>query len=287
LFGEIKQSYMVSTWDILFTPSAVRVGLACLAFQCVWYIVLAGKVLGEGPWSKMPGFTAHQIVVVPVLLYLTFEGLREWTFFRDKSTATERILGEQHGHLCEFVIGMMLFWDIPTGLLTPSLRESAMVMHHIGMFATASIALGALSSGKPIMGYYAPFFFGLIELSSIPLILVDLFHPKHKAWFAYLTSDSAPALLIRLNEIARLVFAMCFLVMRTLYFPYVTIAGVLPDVWTVTKLPSEQRNYVPKLPLYAIAASNVLFSVLQMYWGALIVRQIFKLIFGANKEKKN
>ena len=56
-----------------FTPFAVQSGLLCLAAQCA--VVAALKYLGRnpstaGPWSRHAGFTAHQVVCVPVLAYL-------------------------------------------------------------------------------------------------------------------------------------------------------------------------------------------------------------------------
>ena len=213
------------------------------------------------------------------------EGMREWIYNEEEPTAMDRMLGPRHGHLSEFVLGMMAFWDIPTGLSVPTLCDTAMLFHHFGMFGTAALGLGILSDGRPILGYYAPFYFGLIELSSLPLIVVDLFHPRHKAWYAYLQSDEAPSLLKPLNEVARIVFAICFLGMRTFYFPYVSLLFVLPDVWTVTSLQSEEDN-IPSLALYVMAMFNILFSLLQLYWGGLVIRQVVKLLRGSPKEKK-
>lgn len=269
--------------SLLLTPFTVKVGLMFLTGQCISYVLFATNFFGywEGPWSKMPAFTAHQVIVVPVLLFLSAEGLREW-FFQEPTTAVDRLLGPRHGHLSEFVLGMMLFWDIPTGLLTPALRDLPMVFHHLGMCATAAISMGAISGPKlqPVLGYYAPFFFGLIELSSIPLIVVDLFHPKHKAWHAYLTSDTAPSWLTPTNEISRIVFAASFFVLRTIYFPYVTFTGVLPDVLEVAAMEPGERDDISLAPLYTMAAFNVLFSCLQFYWGFLLMRQVYKLLRG-------
>jgi len=222
------------------------------------------------------------VIVIPVLVMLSAEGLREWFFQEEPATAVDRLLGERHGHLSEFVLGMMLFWDIPTGLLTPALFDLAMVFHHFGMCLTAAISMGVLSGEKhqPVLGYYAPFFFGLIELSSIPLIIVDLFHPKHKAWHSYLTSGTAPKWLAPLNEVSRIVFAVSFFVMRTLWFPYVTFFGVLPDVVQVAALAPEERDDISLAPLYTLAAFNILFSCLQFYWGFLLMRQVLKLLRG-------
>jgi hypothetical protein len=247
----------------------------------------------------MPSFTAHQIVVIPVLLYLSIQGMREFPMNEmmglmfssisssssSSSTAVERVTSPMHGHFSEFVLGMMFFWDIPTGLCTPALREIPMILHHIGMFLTAAISMGLLSHGIPILGYYAPFYFGLIEISSIPLIIVDIYHPKHKAWNMYLNSQERSGWVMKLNDIARPLFALLFLLVRMIAFPYVSVMGVLRDVLYVTSLPLDQRNQVPNLPLYILAFLNVAFSCLQLYWGTLLIRQIIKLFQGPTKSK--
>ena len=50
------------------------------------------------------------------------------------------------------MLGELLFWDIPTGLLVASLREPVMVAHHIGMaFMSAAGVLGIYTYyGKPL-----------------------------------------------------------------------------------------------------------------------------------------
>jgi len=123
----------------VFTPFGVRGGLICLASQCLSYLALRyldTKPSLAGPWSRRAGFTAHQIVTLPVLSYLTYEGLYLWWF--ESSTADDlsphhRLLGdhEHSQHLTEFVAGMMFFWDIPTSFLTRELRQPAMIAHHL------------------------------------------------------------------------------------------------------------------------------------------------------------
>jgi hypothetical protein len=278
---------MVALFD-LFTPFAVQVGLSCATLQIFLYLLFKANILGCGPWAETPSFTAHQIVVLPVVLYLMIQGLREIEFGGGAAagTAVDRLTGTRHVHFSEFVFGMMFFWDIPTGLCTPVLREIPMVLHHIGMLATAAIAMGILSNGTPVLGYYAPFYFGLIEVSSLPLIVVDIFHPKHKVWNKYLTSEERPRWITKLNELARLVFAFSFFLLRTIAFPYVSVFGVLRDVIEVTSLPLDQRNNVPNLPLIIMAFLNVFFSCLQLYWGSLLVRQVVKLVRGDGDSTK-
>jgi hypothetical protein len=285
---------MIKLFD-LFTPFVVLSGICCAIAQIVFYLCFVTKFFGDGPWSIMPSFTAHQMVVIPVLIYLSIQGLDKFDFREvigvatttaTATTAVERVTSPMHGHFSEFVLGMMFFWDIPTGLCTPALREIPMILHHIGMFMTAAISMGILSNGIPIFGYYAPFYFGVIEISSLPLIIVDIYHPKHKAWHAYLTCTERSGWVMKLNDMARPLFALLFMLIRMIAFPYVSVMGVLRDVLHVTSLPLDQRNNVPNLPLYILASLNVSFSCLQLYWGTLLIRQIIKLVQGPTKTAK-
>ena len=67
----------------------------------------------------------------------------------------------------------MLLWDIPVGIMSDGMGDPIMHLHHVGFFVVATIALGVFSHGVPVGSAYAPFFFGVIELSSIPLVIVD------------------------------------------------------------------------------------------------------------------
>jgi hypothetical protein len=287
---------IMTEWFDLFTPFAVQTGICCAVVQIILYLLFVTNFFGvKGPWSIMPSFTAHQIVVIPALIYLSIQGLNEFdirdfigiaTNTATATSAVERVTSPMHGHFSEFVLGMMFFWDIPTGLCTPALRDIPMILHHVGMFMTAAISMGIMSNGTPIFGYYAPFYFGMIEISSLPLIIVDIYHPKHKAWHAYLTSSDRSGWVMKLNDMARPLFALLFMLIRMIAFPYVSVMGVLRDVLNVTSLPLDQRNHVPNLPLYIIAFLNVSFSCLQLYWGTLLIRQIIKLLQGPTKTTK-
>jgi hypothetical protein len=55
---------------------------------------------------------------------------------------------------------------------TKALYDPLVLLHHAGMLACAALSL------LPYVQYYVPFFGGAIELSSIPLVMIDVFHPK-------------------------------------------------------------------------------------------------------------
>ena len=152
------------------------------------------------------------------------------------------------------------------------------------MFLTATLALGVWSGGHALLGYYAAYYFGVIEVSSIPLIFVDLFHPKRRAWYQYL--KNAPPTLHSINEFNRVCFALLFLLVRAISFPYVSFVSVIPDIVKVAALPLEERRQVSVVPLYAMATLNLFFSCLQFYWGTLVLRQVVKALNKPSKKTK-
>jgi|TARA_B110000003_G_C16507095_1_gene479687 hypothetical protein len=119
------------------------------------------------------------------------------------------------------------------------------------------------------------FFFGFCEISSIPLAVVDFFHPKH---FEKLTKSSK--LLASINEMSRYSFAALFLMMRAIYFPYVVGFMLLPDIYNLLQ---DSRSGANEQVLYGIALSASSLTLLQLYWATLILKQVAKI----GKKKKD
>jgi len=241
--------------SVIFSVLAVKVGLGCLLAQCVLYVVFKSGMPKGSTWSTAPSYTAHQVIVLPLMINLVLHGTAEWFFSNEKqhdSTAEQRIV--QGSCFSDLIVGIMV-WDIPVTLLTPQLRNLPMMLHHVAMLVTASLSLGVWSDGKGLFGYYAPFFFGISEISTLPLVVMDLMTYKGLASPAWLGP----------------LFAFLFLTVRAIYFPYVSVTRVLPDIKEVTS-----KGIYPKA-LHAMAVLNVLFTLLQLYWGALVVQELVKL----------
>jgi len=246
-------------------PLAIGVGLSCVVAQVILAYLFA-RVLPEGPWRKQPGFLAHQIIGFPIMIIVTALGFRAWFFpDADEVAAAATPEGRIHSYyqtsdvLVSLLLGELVMWDIPMTFYK-SLYSVASMGHHVGMAITATIAL------KPYMMYYVPFFAGVIELSSIPLQIVDICHPKH---FPEFTENPTIA---AINGVARNLFAVFFLLTRTIYFPYVVLLQVLPDLWKV-------GIGAPALEVVAALAGASLalaFTALQLFWSNLIIKQIIK-----------
>ena len=264
------------------SEESVTVGLSCLAVQIILAALFA-FVLPKGPWKTEPGFTAHQCVALPLMIYMAYCGCAAWFFdpanSRSSTTNVDRLVRQnvEGERLAQYAIAFLLFWDIPTSFFVSCLRETPMVSHHIGMFFVAYHSVVEWS-------YYALFFFGACEVSGIPLAIVDLFHPKHVEWGKY--ADASPLVSV-LNNAARGSFVLLFMIVRAFYFPYVVFVEAWPDAYALyntVRVPTDRRgrptpDYISDKDLIVLPIFGLLFSLLQWYWCSMIIKQVKKMLF--------
>lgn len=110
--------------------------------------------------------------------------------------------------------------------------------------------------------YWAPCFMGMSELSSIPLAVMDFFKQYKQV------ASQMPIT----NELCRVMFALLFLPIRGVYWPYSSIF-----FWKVSLAALESGSAVAnQLPwvIGIFCVCNVLMTGLQWYWASLIVMGI-------------
>lgn len=330
----------ISSWSSLMS-SVLPYGLTCLAAHIllvgVFKYILPPYPSSASPsklppWKAVPSFTAHQIIALWLMVSWTITGLTSQYNDNDDNYGENRApstsLKMLHVHpagirMAQRSMAALWIWDIP--VMTFAIKKGPkdnkhadliMHLHHIGMLILCCIMVGLLSYDGgandnetdgilhvPIGSCYAPVFLGIVELSSIPLQIVDLFHP-HKgqgAWYNYIkTTDDKDAtnysssssssssscniksILRQLNEISRQLFAMLFLLVRGIYFPYVVVGDVVPNLWTAFVHDDKYHDDHPRsrymLPFIIIFVFSVGFTILQMYWAILVVQQIIKAL---------
>mmetsp|Transcript_24240 Transcript_24240/g.52285 ORF Transcript_24240/g.52285 Transcript_24240/m.52285 type:complete len:299 (-) Transcript_24240:114-1010(-) len=294
--------FLVNLSDYLpLSPLATHIGITCLVAQVTLTLIFnkRTRIVPNGPWTHLTAFTAHQVVALPLMIVLTYIGFKEWFFDPNKdedgATATDRIFGYSNTNDIPLAIGTgaILLWDIPTGFISPPLRDPVMWAHHVGMFLVAATMNGLFCKHGNMIGYYyASYYFGVVELSSIFLAYVDVFHPKYKHYHKWLNAKhgskkmmSATKIMNNLNEVARIFFALSFMVLRGVYFPYVSFRTAIPDLIKAYENPPDG---VPMWTGYFLMGMISSFALLQAYWGLLIANQLKKVLFDGNdgKEKK-
>jgi hypothetical protein len=270
-------------------PLVLKSGFLCLGIQLVLHAVCE-YVLPSGPWTKLPSFTAHQVLALPLMTYVSYQGCNLWFSSTEPASAEGRItdLFQEGVELAEVVFGFLLYWDIPVSIATPAKQDTLMLAHHIGMLFVAGVVMGNFCASSESRGsYYAPFFLGVIESSTIPLCYVDVFHKKYKYWYNYMNDNKDNTLgkvLAGINDVSRVCFALIFLAFRFFYFPYVAFGNCLQDFWLMANQESDSA-------LLGIFVACLLFTGLQLYWGFLIIGQLRKALglssSSGESDKKN
>ena len=129
-------------------------------------------------------------------------------------------------------------------------------------------AAGAQDEGSPLS---PP---GVVEFSSIWLAFADVFHPRQKEYSQWL--ETAPVTR-KLNDAIRALFVLSYMVVRAFYFPYVVWGCYTPDMRALLQLAPAQRQNVSDAELWLPFLGSA-FSVLQLYWAQLLVKQLRKMM---------
>ena len=81
-----------------------------------------------------------------------------------------------------------------------------------------------------------------------------------------------------LNDAVRALFVLSYMVVRALYFPYVVWGCYVPDMRAVLLLPLAQRKGQSDGALWLPVFLGTAFSLLQLWWGTLLVKQLRKMM---------
>lgn len=190
---------------------------------------------------------------------LGFSGLLcEFEMQKEDTTTQETVTG--HHTLVYFSawqLGYQL-WAIPVGLLF--VRESLpMLVHHFTVIMVAAMS-GFLQNG---FRYWTPFFYGLIELSSVPLAVMNAFKENKHLIERY------PVHYARV----RAVFAFSFVYLRIVMFVprhYMYLRDQML-LWTDSHL------FWYKVFMAACWISSAVLLFLQLFWASIIVKGMLTL----------
>eukprot|EP00903_Cladosiphon_okamuranus_P006255 g6138.t1 len=236
----------------------------------LWYIIglLAIQVFGRevfkryGPFKDDAALFAHQLASMVCIAHCAFWGIYYW--FAEAGTIEDRLYGPTVGAV---VIGQVnlafQFYDLVVSLFVVRLRKIEMVVHH----GLATIMCYFLLRDCYVH-YYAIFFLGISEVSSVPLVFVDVFK-----FFPDVAARFQGA-----NHLLRISFALNFIVVRVLYWPVIAGRHLWDTVGSVKAGTVHDAGVVG-----FFMACNLTLTVLQWYWGYLIIRAATKMLAGGKK----
>ena len=155
-------------------------------------------------------------------------------------------------------------WNLVCCLILADFRTPDAIGHHI---VTGCLGYFGIA---PFAQYYALFYFGVAEVSSIPLTLLDIFK------FLPDVARKYPAL----QNSVKATFAVTFFIVRIFVWPFVSYELFFGCVDLFQK-GTAHSNFVVGFFLFA----NMFLTFLQFYWGVLISRKA--LGGGKSKSKRS
>jgi hypothetical protein len=145
-------------------------------------------------------------------------------------------------------------------------KESpVMLMHHVTVIIVASMTLFMTNGFR----YWIPYFFGIMEISSIPLAIMNTFKDNPK-WV-----ERQPMMYLA----TRFVFSVSFLFIRVwmLVPRHTTYLRDHYLLWSTSVIPV-YRNCMS-----VVWISSLFLMILQFYWALLIVQGILKQLSSKKK----
>eukprot|EP00904_Undaria_pinnatifida_P005341 jgi/Undpi1/1937/HiC_scaffold_12.g05324.m1 len=237
-----------------------------------WYLggLLALQVVGRevfkryGPFKEDAALFVHQVCSFICVAHCAFWGIYYWC--GEAGTVEDRLYGPTVGAVFIGKVNLAFqFYDLLATMVIGRLRKPEMLVHH-----TVSTLMCYFLMRDCYVHYFAIFFLGISEVSSIPLVFVDIFK-----FFPEVAARCEKA-----NELARIAFAVLFIVLRVLYWP--VIAG--RHLWDT--FGSMQAGTVHNAGVAGFfTACNLSLTLLQWYWGYLILRAVAKMLSDDKKEK--
>ena len=180
-------------------------------------------------------------------------------------TMMNKIVGYEHAKI--FAVGQVGYqlWALPIGLFVVGETKS-MIMHHVAVICVGSVSTFIRCGFR----YYIPYFYGLIEISSVPLSIMNSFK-NNKEWI-----ESYP----QLYSYVRLLFAVTFLLVRVVLWT--------PFYWsslsTATMLLYSSESTPTMVILTCFNLSGLVLTFLQYFWACKIISALINGTRPKNKQ---
>ena len=173
------------------------------------------------------------------------------------ATYMDKIVGYEHMKL--FPIGQIGYqlWALPIGIIFIG-ETKQMIIHHIAVICVCSTSAFIRCGFR----YYNPYFYGLIEISSVPLSIMNAFK-DNKHWIK---------LYPEMYSTVRLIFGCLFLLVRVVLWT--------PFYWNFFALESmllySSEVITTKIILATFLCASLVLTFLQYFWASKIISALVK-----------
>jgi len=269
----------------IFLPDPISTAqsiLSYLAALAVLHLVLHVAVAGVGKNKNRPKTSGggggaggartqlqNSYKVTSLVMNGLLAGLGTYHFYftlPNTTAASERIAGyEELGMLSAIIIAYNL-WALPVGL---AIKEpSEMIFHHVAVLLVASLPAFFTNGFR----YFTPFFFGLIEISSVPLVMMNAFREN-----PHLDREYPITSLIAGGS-----FAVSFIVTRVIMW--------MPQSYDFCRLAFllcyTSESFGGRAILGAGILANFFLTALQLFWARKIINGVMDVLLLSKKVKE-
>jgi len=248
----------------------------CLRNLLVYYacgipILIVVFRSSSSPFKAAAFDAATHVLAIPIHVSMVYVSAAIWFAADGVSTFPSRLHGA-HSPVCtwlitftlvylsiEFVLKAMLqIWD---RRLVPKSQETIQYLHHI---CTILLCIHCLS--YDFLHYYAMFYIGIAEGSSIPLGFMNLFKMSPDLAAKYPT----------LNITVSLCFCFSFLIIRVVWWLKVNMM-YWTDIAPLANSANESaRSGVPLVHIYLWLFAHFFLTAMQLYWASKVVKGIIR-----------
>ena len=179
-------------------------------------------------------------------------------------TIMDRIVG--HEHMMLFSAGQVGYqmWALPIGIIFVGENKS-MIIHHVAVICVGSVT-ACISCG---FRYFTPYFYGMIEISSVPLSVMNSFK-NNPDWI-----EKYPDA----YKYVRLVFGVTFLIVRVILW-----TPIFLNFFSLLSMHLYSSDVVStQIILSVFALASLVLTILQYFWASKI---IVALVKGGGSKKK-
>lgn len=257
----LPQSWLQST--VVPAIGITAISLAVIYTMAFLWIERAAKYRTLPARRKL----AYQVTNLCANLVLCLTGFY-YEYFVTPTTISveERVQGFQSYYILSSIqLGYQL-WAIPIGLFHVN-ESAAMMLHHIAVIFTAFMS-GFCTNG---FRYWTPFFFGMLESSSVPLAVMNMFK-DNPDWI-----KQNPTF----YSVVRIAFAVTFLVVRLIMF----LPRKLCFLRDHAVLFLNHSNPIYQSYMGVVWLGSAFLMALQLYWSTLILKGLFKIASPKDKQQ--
>ena len=258
------RSMISMSFDILLTESFIH----WFYLVPTIYFVINAILRWGNRWPKTVEGTrgadivAYELTSCFVCLFVGLAGSYAWlnmcTSCNFDSIENDRIYGRSE-YFEKYLAAPLLsyqFWNFVICLVIDEMRDVLLLVHHVAS------GLCALFSVHPFLQYYGLFFFGVPEITSVPLTFVSLTKS-----FPSLKTDYPI-----MYEMNKWTFGILFLVIRLAMWTYVSVFYWIDTVHLLTAVDAPEPHSMFVVGYYCFA--NVVLTGMQYFWGFKIIAQV-------------